>query len=402
MDNHLPSHKGNRQDNSSINDKADNPSAPQLLAVWDRFWTRVNKLGLSEVTMRVGSALVTLGLVGLVVWVMSGYFVGGRMASSSVQPLTAGGDEQPIAVLPAYEGVAPVEGLTRSADTHTSAASASRSRYDFETYEVVSGDTIWAIAESFELKPETLLWTNAETLRDNPAAIYPGQVLTIPPVDGVLHTWSEGEGLNAVSEYFGLTPEDIVNWPGNRLSIDTVGDFSLPNIEPGTRIFAPGGTRPFYDWSATIFTREETAESSIWGEGKCAPTNQGPIGTGTYIWPTILHGVLGYEFAPEVNHWGVDLGGGLDSPIYVVDHGVVVYAGWSEWGYGNVIAVDHGDGMQTIYAHLNSFNVGCGDFVYQGDIIGFMGSTGNSSGPHLHFEIRSGSQRLNPHNYIGN
>jgi murein DD-endopeptidase MepM/ murein hydrolase activator NlpD len=80
---------------------------------------------------------------------------------------------------------------------------------------------------------------------------------------------------------------------------------------------------------------------------------------------------------------------------------VVVYSGWSDWGYGNVIAIDHGTGMQTLYAHLSTINVGCGAFVTQGDVIGAMGSTGNSSGPHLHFEMRLNGGRVNPHNYVG-
>ena len=374
-----------------------------LLKWWDEFWARITSLGLGDVAMRVGSALATIGLIALVVWVMKGFFVTGNMVEDGSQPLelAAGGEAEGAARLPSYEGVAPVAGLSRSADTNmTAPSSAGGSRYEFTLYEVVSGDTIWGIAESFGLTPETLLWTNFDTLRDNPAAIYPGQVLNIPPLDGVLHTWYEGDGLTAVSTFFGLAPQDIIEWPGNNLSMETIGDFVNPNIEPGTKIFAPGGTRPFQDWTTALFGREETAESAIWGEGKCAPTNLGPVGNGTYIWPTIKHGVIGYEFSPEVNHWGVDLGGGMDSPIYAVDHGVVVYSGWNDWGYGNVIVIDQGNEIQTVYAHLNSFVSGCGDFVYQGDVIGYMGSTGASSGPHLHFEIRSGSSRMNPHKYI--
>jgi len=377
-------------------------SPPQLIKWWDKFWAQINKIGLNDIAMRVGSALATIGLVGLVIWAMKGFFVGGEMVDPGTQALDPDGEEA-SALLPEYEGVAPVTGLSRSADSNTTAPAAeAQSRYDFIIYEVQEGDSIWEIAQSFGLAPETILWANPNKLRDNPAAIYPGQTLDIPPVDGVVQYWIEGDGLTAVSTFFDLTPEDIINWPGNNLSMETIGNLALPNIEPGARIFAPGGSRPFQDWTTLLFTRDETAESQIWGEGKCAPTNLGPIGSGSYIWPTIQHGVIGYDFTPEVNHWGVDLGGGKDSPIYVVDHGVVVYAGWSDWGYGNVIAVDHGNGMQTIYAHLNSFAIGCGDFTYQGDVIGYMGSTGNSSGPHLHFEIRSGSSRLNPHKYIGN
>jgi len=374
--------------------------SPDLIRWWDNVWVHISKMGMSNIAMRVGSALTTLGLVGLVIWVMKGFFVSGEMVNAGSQTLGEGAEET-VALLPEYEGVASVTGLSPSVENSTtSQAGGSESRYDFITYDVKEGDTIWDIAGSFELKPETILWANP-LLRDNPAAIYPGWTLDIPPIDGAVYYWNEGDGLNAVSSFFGLTPEDIINWPGNNLSMETIGDLSTPNIEPGVRIFAPGGTRKYEDWVSVIFTRTETAESQVYGVGRCAPTDLGPVGSGTYIWPTIEHGVIGYEFTPEVNHWGVDLGGGLDSPIYAVDHGVVVYSGWNDWGYGNVIVVDHGNEIQTVYAHLNSFVAGCGDFVYQGDVIGYMGSTGNSSGPHLHFEIRSGSSRLNPHKYIG-
>ena len=380
--------------------------APQLIGWWDKFWTYMTKMKLTDMAMRVGSALMTIGLIGLVVWVMKGFFVTGEMVDNTALAVEAGagGELEGAPALPAYEGVMPVEGLSRSAESHTAPASGTASRYDFEQYEVKEGDTVWDIAESFGLKPETILYTNLELLHDNPAAIYPGVVLNIPPVDGVLRTWVKGDGLRPVAEFYDVEVEDIVNWPTNNLSMETIGDLTDPNIAEGQKVFIPGGKRDFIDWTVALYGRETTGESPVWGEGKCdVSANIGPEGSGTYIWPTDVTGVLGYDWGPEVGHYGVDLGGGMGSPIRAVDNGIPLYVGWSEWGYGNVIVLDHGStGMQTIYAHLDSFAVGCGDFVYQGDVIGYMGSTGNSSGPHLHFEIRSGSTRLNPHNYIFN
>ena len=374
---------------------------PQLLQLWDRFWAYVTKLGMGNIALRAGSALVTISLVGLVIWVMKGFFIPGEkvdLTASLPKVAAAGG---PIE-LPSYEGVAPVEGLSPAANpNNTIPAASAASRYDFITYDVKAGDSVYSIAESFGLKPETLLWTNFDTLFDNPAFILPGEKLNIPPVDGVLRAWVVGDGLNPVAEFYSVTPEDIINWPGNNLTMETIGDFTNPNIKEGTKLFIPGGTRPFIDKFAILFERDTTATSLIWGEGKCAPTNLGPLGVGTYVWPTTEHRISGYEWTPDVGHYGIDIGGKKGNPIYTVDNGVVVYAGWSTWGYGNVIAIDHGNDIQTIYAHLDSLNVSCGDFVYQGDTIGAMGSTGNSSGPHLHFEIRQGSIRLNPHNYLG-
>ncbi len=372
---------------------------PAVLKYWDRLWDRLVRLGLSDVALRVGSALVTIGLVGLVVWVMKGFFVGGEFANPELDEADA--IQQNGMALPAYEGSAPVAGLSRSADSQTTAAEFAGSRYDIVEYEVVSGDTIFGIADKYGLSTDTILWSNWATLRDNPAAIYPGQKLDIPPQDGVVIIWYEENGLNGVAKNLNVTPEDIINWPSNNLSLETIGDFANPNIEAGTKLFVPGGWRPFYDWTTAIFGREETATSPIWGQGKCAPTNLGPTGNGTYIWPTSERRVSGYPYSPETNHYGIDIGGATGNPIYSVDNGVVVYSGWSDWGYGNVIAIDHGTGMQTLYAHLSTINVGCGAFVTQGDVIGAMGSTGNSSGPHLHFEMRLNGGRVNPHNYVG-
>ena len=380
---------------------------PQILKGWDSFWSRVTRLGLADVALRVGSALVTISLVGVVIWVMKDFFLSEDMAASTSEPVAfaAGGQNDQGVELPSYSGVGQVEGLSRSVEAHTPEEVASR--YDFIQYTVVDGDSIWAIAEKFSITPESILWCNYDTLYDNPAAIYPGQVISIPPTDGVTYTWHEGDGLNGVASGLGVTPEDIIDWPGNNLSDETVGDYASPNIAVGTQIFAPGASKAFLDWTASLFTRDEAASSSsLWGEGKCAPVVGGFTGTGTYQWPTSEHTISGFEYSPEINHWGIDIGGDTGNPIYATDSGVVVYAGWSAVGYGNVIAIDHGQNangqtVQSVYAHLSAINVSCGASVYQGNVIGYMGSTGNSTGPHLHFELIIGSTKVNPHVYLG-
>lgn len=379
----------------------------QLLSGWDRLWDWLTRLGMGDIALRIGSALVTIGLIGLIIWVMKGFFIGGEIIFGDTEPIEFGavGANEDGVELPSYEGVAPVEGLSRSIEAHTDEELPSR--YEFITYKVVEGDTIWAIAESFGLAPETILWCNSTILYDNPAAIYPGTELKIPPTDGVLYYWHEGDGLNGVANGLGVVPEDIINWPGNNLSIETVGDYANPNIAVETALFAPGGTTSFIDWTATLFGRDEAAtSSSLWGEGKCDPVSGGLVGTGTYVWPSSEHFISGYEYSPEINHWGIDIGGDTGNPIYATDSGVVVYAGWNALGYGNVVAVDHGQNengasVQSVYAHLSAINVACGASVYQGNIIGYMGSTGNSSGPHLHFELIVGSTKVNPHQYLG-
>ncbi|MDO9546372.1 MAG: peptidoglycan DD-metalloendopeptidase family protein [Pelolinea sp.] len=402
MFNDIPSDDGDLQIEQQPSNQDQQDAPKEIIRTgWDQFWQRITSLGMGDIALRAGTALITVGLIGLVVWVMKGNFVSEDLSGNNNDAFVdaGGGSEISVLELPAYEGVAPVEGITKSADTHTDAPTGSR--YDFQQYTVVTGDTIFGISQTFGVTAETLLWTNYNLLRDNPAAIYPGQVLTIPPVDGVLYTWNAGDGLNGVSNGLNVTPETIIEWPGNGISYETIGDYANPNIEPGTAIFAPGGSRFFFDWTTSILARDEPAESAIWGEGKCAPTSIGPIGTGVFIWPAVQTYLSGYDFSPEINHWGIDVAGDLNDPLYAVDNGVIVYAGWSDWGYGNVVAIDHGNGYQSLYGHLQSLNVGCGSFVTKGDIIGYMGSTGNSSGPHLHFELIGGNYgRLNPHNYL--
>lgn len=367
---------------------------------WDQFWDRITRLGMGDIALRTGTALITIGLIGLVVWVMKGNFVSEDLSGNTTDAFAeaAGGPEIYALELPAYEGVAPIEGITKSADTHTDAPTSSR--YDFQEYTVVAGDTLFGIAEKFGIDALSILWTNFNVLFDNPAAIFPGQVLTIPPVDGAFYTWQPGDGLNGVSNGLKVTPDVIIEWPTNNLSYETIGDYANPNIETGTIIFVAGGEKAFQNWTSYIFPRDEVSESKVGGEGKCAAVSSGPVGNGVFIWPGTIITISGFDFSPETNHWGIDVAGDLNDPLYAVDTGVVVYAGRNDWGYGNVVAIDHGNGFQSVYAHLESLNVSCHSYVTQGDVIGYMGSTGNSSGPHLHYELILNGGRVNPHNYL--
>jgi murein DD-endopeptidase MepM/ murein hydrolase activator NlpD len=112
------------------------------------------------------------------------------------------------------------------------------------------------------------------------------------------------------------------------------------------------------------------------------------------------HYIVGYNYSPGTNHWGIDIDGDLGTAVWSIDHGVVVYSGWSYNGYGNLVVVDHGNGWQSLYAHLNDIYVGCGESVYQGTVLGALGNTGNSSGPHLHFELIYSSAKVNPLDFL--
>jgi murein DD-endopeptidase MepM/ murein hydrolase activator NlpD len=222
--------------------------------------------------------------------------------------------------------------------------------------------------------------------------------LLILPADGVYWQWiaTNKGGLPAFANFFGASADDILNSPVNELDLVTVGDINAPNILDGTWLFVPGGVRELISWSAPLgVTRENPASARMFGPGVCDPVSGGAVGYGTFIWPTISHILSGYDYTSV--HRGIDIHGVEGEPLFASDAGVIVYAGWNNYGYGNLVMIDHGGGFQSLYAHMSAIGVGCGQSVGQGDVIGALGTTGNSSGPHLHFEILSSfSGRVNP------
>jgi len=371
---------------------------------WGDIWEKLVRIGLGEAFLRVGTGAVMLVLVMVVVWVMSNFYLNGEASIQGAQPAIAAPLPTPTSTIEAPDLYIPYygayyDGIVRLAQLQTILPE--KPRMDVVQYVVQAGDTIFGIAEKYNIKPETLLWGNYYTLADDPHRISPGQTLNILPVDGVYYEWHVGDGLNGVASFYGVNADDIIDWPGNRLNRDTLGDLSNPIIPPGTWLVIPGGVREFVTWSAPRITRSDPAVAKIFGPGHCEATYEGPIGLGTFIWPTIEKWISGYDYSPSTNHYGIDIAGKVGYAIFAVDDGVVVYAGWNDWGYGNVVVIDHGNGWQSLYAHLSAYNVGCGDYVYQGDVIGALGSTGNSSGPHLHFELRSDEYgRPNPLNFL--
>lgn len=369
-----------------------------------RLWGSILQLGLGEISLKIGTGLLTAALVLLVVWVMGTFYLRSN-ASVSAQDLSATAPAvtpTPRVLMPAYGGPVGdvlVSGIQRDVQLHTNQPA--KPRFEVSTYEVQPGDTIFSIAEQFNLDPESIFWGNPYTLADDPHRLQPGQVLNILPVNGVYYEWHAGDGLNGVAEFFGVTPDDIINYEGNNLDADTIGDYANPNIEAGAWLVIPGGTREFINWSAPRITRDDPSVAKIYGPGYCGEVYEGPIGYGTFVWPAPTRWLSGYDYSPSTNHWGIDIGGSIGDPIFATDSGVVVYAGWNDYGYGYVVVIDHGNGWQSLYAHLSAYDVECGSYVYQGDAFASMGSTGNSSGPHLHFELRSDEYgRANPHNFL--
>ena len=389
----------NNNENEDYNKNEEKPSS-----ALNNFWNQILWNGLGETFIKLGSVIVTLMLCGVVIVFASRYYLQKKektepqaVTTDVFSPMTDADLPYFSPAVPDNEKIHLHDGVYRISGNHTNLPA--KARNQVQRYTVQENDTIIGIGEQFNLKPSTILWGNPYTLSDDPHALLAGLEINILPVDGVYYEWHDGDGLNGVSDVFGVTPEDIIDFPANGLSRETIGDYSNPNIRPGTWLIIPGGSRAFVNWSAPLITRENPAVASIYGPGACQAVTDGPLGSGTFIWPTTETWISGYDYDEGTNHRAIDIAGSLGNSVFAADAGVVVYAGWNNHGYGNVVMIDHGNGWQTLYAHLDSYNVDCGYYVFKGDTIAALGTTGNSSGPHLHYEMRYNGVPVNPNNF---
>src|SRR3989344_1664241 len=250
------------------------------------------------------------------------------------------------------------------------------------TYDVRAGDTLSSIAGKFNLKLDTLLWANDMTEKSK---IKDGQTIKIPPVDGVVHTVRRGETIYSIAKKYGLQDEagaqGIVNYPFNTFTDDETFGLAV-----GQTLMIPDGVMPSPVESIPLSTTLATTP------------NAGAVSAvGSFVWPASGRITQGYKFY----HRAIDIASHGGGPILAADAGRVVVAGWPDnGGYGNRIVIDHGNGYTTLYGHLSVVRVVTGQTVNRGDIIGDMGTTGRSTGVHLHFEIRQGGVLTDPLGYL--
>lgn len=289
--------------------------------------------------------------------------------------------------LPPYQRRVGTSFIFRSPNVYT--IMPTRPRTEIIQYKVDTGDSVFGIAEFFGIEPETVLWANYELLNDNPDFLAPGMELFIPPVDGVYYEWQEGDTLESVAKTLEAEVEEIAAFMGNKI------DLFNPEIAPGTMVMIPGGHREFRQWLIPTIARGNAGvNTTALGPGACSGSYEGAYGSGAFIWPASNHYLSGNDYWS--GHLGLDIAAGEGASIYASDAGVVVFAGWANGGYGNTVMVDHGNGYQTLYAHMSGVAVGCGASVSSGRTIGYSGSTGNSTGAHLHFEVRFNGGFINP------
>jgi murein DD-endopeptidase MepM/ murein hydrolase activator NlpD len=327
--------------------------------------------------------MVVFSLLGATLW-----RIYPRAVSAAPQPTPT--EESGTPALSASAGmdlVSSMQAIVRNVALKTDISK--RANYNITDYTVEQGDALFSIAKQFNIKPETVLWANYDLLQDSPDSLRVGQVLEIPPVDGVYYKVAEGDTLQSIADEFSATADDILNWPGNNI------DLTDPKVAPGTYVMVPGGHREFVQWLIPTVARGRSGTANLGGSA----CGDGPVGSTAFIWPTANHYVSGNEYWS--GHLGIDIAAGLGAPVWAADAGVVTIAqgGWNG-GYGNVVMIDHGNGWITVYGHLSQINVVPCQGVAQGQVIGLAGSTGNSTGPHLHFETRLNGGFINPHSVL--
>lgn len=222
-------------------------------------------------------------------------------------------------------------------------------------------------------------------------------------LDGVL--WAGLLGLFGLATAEGSEPSlvsthlELKTLPQNALVTGHLSPPAATSLPSPTPTLWPMSTATPIPLAESVWQPNLPAETGWSGTDTCSGEFLAPTGSGYFVWPANNHYLSGYDYSWW--HQGLDISTQLGDPIYAVDGGVVIYAGWNTWGYGNAVIIDHGNGWHTLYAHLSQVNVACGQAVEQGAVIGQAGSTGHSTGPHLHFEMRYvGEGRVNPWLYL--
>lgn len=267
------------------------------------------------------------------------------------------------------------EGLAGEALTKTSSPATftiPKAKGEVQEYVVQGGDTISSIATKFKVSINTILWANDLS---GLSIIRPGDKLTVMPTSGVLHKIKKGDTISAIAKKYSVEQDKVLSY--NKLVSDS-------QLQIGQLIIVPDGEI------------ERTYARSTGGFASVFKSPSDQKNAGGFIWPTVGRSITQYY---HWRHHAIDVGGRTGTPIYAALDGKVSKAGWAT-GYGYHVIIDHGGGRKTLYAHLSKMYVKRGEQVTQGAAIGALGSTGWSTGPHLHFEIIISGTKVNPLSYL--
>jgi murein DD-endopeptidase MepM/ murein hydrolase activator NlpD len=259
-------------------------------------------------------------------------------------------------------------------DPQTATLVSEKMRDKIIEYVVQEGDTVSTISEKFDVSVDTIRWQNDLKSRDS---IKVGQTLEILPVTGISHKVQKGDTVYSIAKKYDTSPQAMVDFPYNTFVNDETFELAIGQV-----VTVPDGVVPATTyWSPVARVRQITPDAGT------------VVASGNFVWPT--GGTISQRFVWY--HKAIDIANRAAPNILAADSGTVVGAGWLDgYGYGNRVIIDHGNGYRTLYAHLSRVYVTVGQTVRRGDSIGKMGSTGRSTGVHLHFEVIRNGVYLNP------
>jgi murein DD-endopeptidase MepM/ murein hydrolase activator NlpD len=258
-------------------------------------------------------------------------------------------------------------------DPNTDTQISDKVRGDVVQYIVQPGDTVSTIGKKFGVSEDTIRWQNNLKSKDS---IKVGQTLEILPVSGILHKVQKGDTVYSIAKHYDTSAQAVVDFPYNTFVNDETFDLAI-----GQTIIVPDGVKP-----------DEVLWQPLARVKQTTPNAGTVVASGQFVWPT--GGSITQRFAWY--HKGIDIANNAAPSILAADAGTVNIPPYMAGGYGNYVIINHGNGYTTLYGHLSQINVANGQTVRRGDIIGKMGSTGRSTGIHLHFQVSFNGSWINP------
>lgn len=249
------------------------------------------------------------------------------------------------------------------------------------TYTVREGDSLSAIADMFAVSTNTILWANNLS---SAGAIRPGMTLVILPVSGIRHNVASGDTLESLAKKYGSDADEIASYNGIVKS---------EGLSKGSVVIIPGGElAQATSAKKVVTTKPSTAtKSTIRTGGSMGSVNATGNTSDATVSGSFINPLPSGRLTQGIHGWnGIDIAAPEGTPIRASAAGTVIVSRVGGWngGYGNYVVIDHGNGVQTLYAHMSTDSVSIGDTVSSGQTIGTVGNTGQSTGYHLHFEVR--------------
>ncbi len=273
-----------------------------------------------------------------------------------------------------------------------------------KSYMIAKGDSLWSIANSQNIEVDTLIGSNNFK---SSSRLRPGATLRIPNQDGIFYVMKKGDTIEAVAKRYGVSKTKMrqVNINVDTANLKTGDEIFLPGAKPDGLMEHKDDVKIAEIKKADKSSKTKAAKNDKSVKSVKIPKGEVAVAKGAFRWPIMgrINSPFGWRYHPITKrrdfHTGIDIKANRNDPIKAAAPGRVVYSGWMG-GYGKVLVIEHLNGQSSLYAHCSSLLVGKGENVSSGKLIAKIGTTGRSTGPHLHFEIRNGNSPVNPIKYL--